>query len=321
MSDTDYEVVIAGGGIAGLTAGLLSARAGRRTRVLTGPALGGQLLNIERIDGFPGFPDGIAGYDLCPMIQEQAAAAGAEFSAAAATNLTSPNGGWTVSTSEGQLRAGAVVIATGTRSRELGIPGEARLRGKGVSHCASCDGPLLRAKAVGVVGGGDSALQEALTLAQFASRVIVLHRGTALSGQAAYRDRALDNRRVEVRTNTVVEEVLGDAVVTAVRTRTTTGSGFATASADTGTMAELELAALFVYIGLVPETEWLDGLVELDTSARIPTDEAMRTRLPGVFAAGTVRAGSAGRAVSAAGDGALAAVAADRYLADRRWRA
>jgi len=310
MSNHDCEVVIIGGGIAGLTAALVSARAGRRTRALTGPALGGQLLSIERIDGYPGFPEGIAGYDLCPMAQEQAVAAGAEFSAATATGLTAKDGHWTVASSEGDIHAGAVVIATGTSSKELGIPGEERLRGKGVSHCASCDGPMLRSRTVAVVGGGDSALQEALTLANFADRVIILHRGASLSAQAAYRDPVSQNAKIEVRTNTVVEEVLGDTGLTAVRTRNT---------AD-GTHSDLELAALFVYIGLTPNTAWLNGMLELDASGRIPTDDQMRSRLPGLFAAGTVRSGSAGRAASAGGDGATAAVAADRYLRDGGWR-
>ena len=310
MSDQDYDVVVVGGGIAGLTTGLTSARAGRRTRVLTGPALGGQLINIERIDGCPGFSDGIAGYELCPLVQEQAVAAGAELGATSAMGLAAHEGRWTVSTGEGEIGARAVVIATGTRSKALGIPGEARLRGKGVSHCASCDGPLLRARVVGVVGGGDSALQEALTLAQFASRVIVLHRGTACSAQAAYRDRVRDHERIEVRTSTVVEEVLGDPAVTGVRTRATTD----------GTRSDVELDGLFVYIGLTPDTSVLNGILELDASGRIPTDEAMRCRLPGLFAAGTVRSGSAGRAAAAAGDGATAAVAADRYLRDGAWR-
>src|SRR5712691_11044921 len=130
MSDNDYDVVIAGAGIAGLTAALISARAGRRTRVLTGPVLGGHLLSIERIDGYPGFPDGIAGYELCPMVQEQAVAAGAEFSAAAVTGLAAHEGRWRVTSGEGEVRAGVVLIATGTTSKELGIPGEARRRGK-----------------------------------------------------------------------------------------------------------------------------------------------------------------------------------------------
>jgi len=310
MSNTDCDVVIIGGGIAGLSAALVSARAGRRTQVLTGPALGGQLLSIERVDGYPGFPDGIPGYELCPIVQEQAVAAGAEFSAATATSLTAHEGRWHVTSGEGEVRAGAVAIATGTSSKELGVPGEERLRGKGVSHCASCDGPLLRSRTVGVVGGGDSALQEALTLAQYVSRVIVLHRGASLSAQAAYRDPVSHHDRIEVRTNTVVEEVLGDAGLTGVRTRSTTD----------GSQSDVELAALFVYIGLTPNTAWLSGTLELDASGRIPTDDRMRSRLPGLFAAGTVRSGSAGRAASAGGDGATAAVAADRYLSDGAWR-
>jgi thioredoxin reductase (NADPH) len=307
----DYDVVIVGAGIAGLSAALASARAGRRTRVLTGPALGGQLISIEKIDGYPGFPEGIAGYDLCPMAQEQAAAAGAEFSAASATALVAHDGGWRVTSGEGDVGARAVVVATGASPRELGIPGEERLRGKGVSHCASCDGPLLRAKTVGVVGGGDSALQEALTLAQFVSRVIVLHRRDTFRAQAAYRDAARELDKIELRTNVVVEEVLGDADVSGVRVRNT---------AD-GSSANVEVAALFVYIGLAPNTAWMNGALELDSAGRIPTDDLMRTRRPGLFAVGTVRSGSAGRAVASGGDGATAAVAADRYLRDGAWRA
>ncbi len=143
-------------------------------------------MSIERIDGFPGFPDGIPGYDLCPIIQEQAVAAGAEFAATGATALHADDGRWRVTTGQGDVWARAIVVATGTTLKTLGIPGEEPLRGKGVSHCASCDAPLLRNRIVGVVGGGDSALQEALTLAQHASRVVILHRGTAFSAQAAY---------------------------------------------------------------------------------------------------------------------------------------
>src|SRR5438874_9231717 len=248
MPNSDYDVVIAGGGIGGLTAALHAARAGRKTRVLTGPALGGQLLSIERIDGYPGFPDGIPGYDLCPMVQEQAAAAGAEFGATEATRLGAHEGRWRVTTGDGDLLARAVVIATGTTPKTLGIPGEGRLRGKGVSHCASCDGPLMRARIVGVVGGGDSALQEALTLAQYAARVIVLHRGHAFSAQAAYAGRVREHPQIEVRFDTVVEDVLGDGGMTGIRTRTVTD----------GTVADLEVAGLFVYVGLAPATTWLD---------------------------------------------------------------
>jgi thioredoxin reductase (NADPH) len=323
MSNHEYDVVIVGGGVAGLTAGLTSARAGRKTRVLTGPSLGGHLISIERIDGYPGFPDGVPGYDLCPIIQEQAVAAGAEFEASEATRLHDDQGrshpnvqnthvggpGWRVTTSQGDVWARAVVIATGTTSKTLGIPGEERLRGKGVSHCASCDAPLLRNRIVGVVGGGDSALQEALTLAQHVSRVIVLHRGSALSAQAAYVEQVRQNPKIEVRFGTIVEEVLGNGGLTGVRTRTISD----------GKTDNLELAGLFVYVGLAPATTWLNGVLALDVSGRIPVDGAMRSSLRGLLAAGTIRSGSAGRAAAAAGDGAIAAVSADQYVRDGRW--
>jgi len=308
MSD-QYDVVIVGGGVAGLTAGLTAARAGWKTRVLTGAALGGHLVSIERIDGYPGFPDGVPGYDLCPIIQEQAAGAGAEFAATEATGLHADDaaqapGRWRVSTGEGDVRARAVVIATGTTLKTLGIPGEEELRGKGVSHCASCDAPLLRGRIVGVVGGGDSALQEALTLAQHAARVIILHRGTAFSAQPDYVRRVQENPKIEVRFGTTVEEAIGNGGLKSVRTRTV----------GDGKTSDLELAGLFVYVGLAPATTLLDGVLALDASGRIPVDGEMRSGLSGLFAAGTVRSGSAGRAASAAGDGATAALSADGYL-------
>jgi thioredoxin reductase (NADPH) len=309
VSNHEYDVVIAGGGVAGLTAGLTSARAGRKTRVLTGSALGGHLLSIERIDGYPGFPDGVPGYDLCPIIQEQAVAAGAEFAATEATALHADEGTWRLTTGTGELRARVVVIATGTTLKTLGIPGEERLRGKGVSHCASCDAPLLRGRVVGVVGGGDSALQEALTLAQHVSRVIILHRGSAFSAQAAYRERVRENSKIEVRFGAIVEEVLGNGGLTGVRTRTVSD----------GKVEDLELAGLFIYVGLAPAATWAKNVVALDASGRIRVDDTMRSSVAGLFAAGTVRSGSPGRAASAAGDGATAAVSADQYVRDGVW--
>jgi thioredoxin reductase (NADPH) len=309
MSNDDYEVVIAGGGVAGLTAGLTSARAGRKTRVLTGESLGGHLVSIERIDGYPGFPDGIPGYDLCPIIQEQAVGAGAEFAASQATAIHADAGRWRVTTSQGDVRTRALIVATGTTLKTLGIPGEEQLRGKGVSHCASCDAPLLRGRIVGVVGGGDSALQEALTLAQHAARVIILHRGTAFSAQAPYVQQVQQNAKIDVRFGTIVEEAIGNGGLKSVRTRTV---------AD-GTTGEIELSGLFVYVGLAPETRLLDGVLALDASGRVPVNSEMRSTLPGLFAVGTVRSGSAGRAASAAGDGATAALSADRYVKDGTW--
>ena len=310
MSDGAYDLVIVGGGVAGLTAGLTSARVGRKTRVLTGESLGGHLVSIERIDGYPGFPDGIPGYDLCPIIQEQAVGAGAEFTASEATGVHAEDGSWRVTTTQGaDVRARAMVIATGTTLKTLGIPGEEEFRGKGVSHCASCDAPLLRNRIVGVVGGGDSALQEALTLAQHASRVIILHRGTAFSAQVTYVQQVQQNPKIEVRFGTIVEEAIGNGGLKSVRTRTISD----------GTTGEIELAGLFVYVGLAPATTLVNGLLALDAFRRIPVNDEMRSSVRGLFAAGTVRSGSAGRAASAAGDGATAALSADRYLKDGSW--
>ncbi len=307
--DSDFDVVIAGGGIAGLTAGTVSARLGRKTLVLVGDMLGGNLLSIERIEGYPGFPDGVAGYELCPAAQGQAAEAGAEFAMTALDTLERRGEGWRIETRDGGYTARALIVATGAALKTLNVPGEETLRGKGVSHCASCDAPLMRDRVVAVVGGGDSALQEALTLAEAASRVVILQREDALSAQASYRERVAAHPRIEVRLNTEVQEILGADVVTGVRVRDTAS----------GVADDLEAEGVFVYIGLRPNTAFLDGRAGLDPSGGIPTDGAMRTRLPGVFAAGTVRSGTPGRAVSSAGDGTAAAIAADAYLSDGAW--
>jgi thioredoxin reductase (NADPH) len=307
--DEEFDIAIAGGGIAGLTAALTAARLGCKTFVLSGDVLGGLLLSIEKVEGFPGFVEGVPGYDLCPMIQEQAAAAAAQFTAASLDGLDRQNGGWQLTAGSSQVRARAVILATGATLKQLGVPGEERLRGKGVSHCASCDAPLVRKRTVAVVGGGDSALQEALTLADFAERVIILQRGVELTAQATYRDRVASHPKIEIHLETAVEEVLGDGKVGGVRIRSMKGN----ASSD------LELAAIFVYIGLEPATTFVKAHMKLDRSGRVPVDAQMRTELPGIFAAGIARSGSVGRAVAAAGDGTIAAIAAERYLADGNW--
>jgi thioredoxin reductase (NADPH) len=303
-------VLIAGGGIAGVTAGVTAARLGRKTLVLTGDVPGGQLMSIEKIEGYPGFPEGVPGYDLCPMLQDQAAAAGAEFMVTGLERLDAQDGQWRVTTGEGDILARAVIVTTGSSLKKLDVPGEERLAGNGVSQCASCDAPLFRDRIVAVVGGGDSAMQEALTLAAFAAKVIVLHRGDALTGQACYRGLVIAHQKIDIRFNTAVTEILGEANVTGLSTR----------QSRDGAVADLEVAAIFAYIGLQPNTAVLQDRLSLDRTGRIPTDGWMRSELIGVCAAGTVRSQSACRAVSAAGDGASAAATIDRYLTDGAWR-
>lgn len=304
-----FEFIIAGGGIAGLSAGLTAAGLGRTTLVLTGDVLGGNLVGIDSIEGYPGYPDGVAGYELCPAIQEQAAAAGAEIAMTEVTGIEADGDGWRVQTTAGAHQARAVILATGTALREIEVPGAARLWGRGVSHCASCDAPLLRGQPVAVVGGGDSALQEALTLAAAASRVTVLVRGAALTAAAVFRARAEAHPGIELRFNTAVEEILGDHVVSGVRI----------GDAASGGAEDLAVAGVFVYIGMRPNTAYLDAATALDATGRVTVDAAMRTARPGLLAAGTVRAGAAGRAAAAAGDGVTAAIAAAGYLADGTW--
>lgn len=306
----EFDVVIAGGGIAGVTAGVTAARLGRKTLVLIGDVPGGQLMSIEKIDGYPGFPEGVPGYDLCPMLQEQAEAAGTEFMMQGLERLDAQDGKWCVTTGEGDILARAVIVATGSSLKRLDVPGEQRLTGNGVSQCASCDAPLFRDRVVAVVGGGDSAMQEALTLAEFASKVIIFHHGNVLTGQTCYRARVTAHQKMDIRFNTAVTEILGETKVTGLRTR----------KSSEGAIVDVEVDAIFAYVGLEPNTAVLQDRLSLDRAGRIQTDGWMRSELVGVCAAGTVRCQSPSRAVSAAGDGASAAVTVDRYLTQGSWR-
>ena len=300
----NYDVIIIGSGLAGLTAGLFAARHGLSTLVLESNIPGGHLISIEKIEDFPGFPDGIAGYDLCPTVQRQAADHGAQFQRAEVLSMEAQDRMWSVGTDEELHRAKAVIVATGSSLKDLGVPGEAKLMGRGVSHCASCDGPLYNGQTVGVVGGGDSALQEALTLTNYAERVMVFHREETFSAQAAYRQRVLSNPKIFPRYQAVVEEILGEDVVNGVRVRDLTS----------GEISHVDLAGLFIYVGLKPNTEFLKNLLRLSETGHVPTDAWMKTERPGLFAAGDIRQDSASQAITSAGDGATAAIAAYRYI-------
>lgn len=303
------EIVVVGGGAAGCTAGLFGARLGRETLVVAGGLPGGQLLNIGAIEDYPGFVTPVAGYELCPSLQEQAMAAGASFAAAEVTRLERRDGEWVVETTGEEIAARTVIVASGSRPRTLGLPGEDALVGRGISHCATCDGPLHRGETVGIVGGGDSALQEALELAEHVEKVIIFHRGPALTGLQAYQRRVAESPAIEVRLNTVVEALRGDGVLEGITVR----------DATTGTAEDVPLRGLFVYVGSEPNTAFLPPELARDTDGRIPTDARMRTQLPGLLAAGDVRSESVAQAVAAAGDGATAAITAHRYLAGEPW--
>jgi thioredoxin reductase (NADPH) len=302
----NFDVIVVGSGLAGLTAGLFAARHGLSTLVLESNIPGGHLVSIERIEDFPGFPDGVAGYDLCPAVQRQAADCGAEFERAEAQSLTGQDRLWSVATSDSRHLAKAVIVATGSSLKDLGVPGEAKLTGRGVSHCASCDGPLYNGQVVGVAGGGDSALQEALTLANYAELVLVFHEGNDFSAQPSYRQRVLSDRKIMPQYRTIVEEVLGEDVVSGVRVR----------DLASNESSRIDLTGLFVYIGMKPNTEILQAIVPLSDTGHVPTDVSMQTERPGLYAAGDIRQYSAAQAITSAGDGATAAIAAARYIAE-----
>jgi len=300
----EYDIIVVGSGLAGLTAGLFSARHGLSTLVMESNIPGGHLISIEKIEDFPGFPDGIAGYDLCPNLQRQAADYGAEFQRAEVLRLEAQENFWSVVTEEETHRAKAVIVATGSTLKHLGVPGEEKLMGRGVSHCASCDGPLYNGQTVGVVGGGDSALQEALTLTNYAERVLLFHQGENFSAQQTYLQRALGNSKITPRCQTVLEEVLGDEVVTGVHLR----------DLETNESSQVSLSGLFIYIGMKPNTELLKNVLPLSDTGHVPTDVWMQTELPGLYAVGDIRQDSARQAITSAADGATAAIAAYRYI-------
>jgi thioredoxin reductase (NADPH) len=303
----NHDVIVIGSGLAGLTAGLFAARHGLSTLILESNIPGGHLISIEKIEDFPGFPDGIAGYDLCPTVQRQAADQGAEFQRAEVQSLEADDRFWQVVTTEETHRAKVVIVATGSTLKNLGVPGEAKLTGRGVSHCASCDGPLYSDQTVGVVGGGDSALQEALTLTNYAERVLVFHNGELFSAQHSYRVRVLDNSKIVPHYHCAIEEILGDEVVTGVRMRNLTS----------GEISRVDLAGLFIYVGLQPNTEFLRRVVTLRGTGHVPTDGWMKTARDGLYAVGDIRQDSPAQAISSAGEGATAAVAAYRYIKEQ----
>jgi len=303
-----YDLTVLGGGPAGLTAAIYAARAGLATVVLAGPAMGGQLSGTNRIENFPGFPDGIEGSELAQRFRLQAERFGAEIEHDAATEVDFSNSRLTVRAERRVYEGRTVIVATGAVPRRLGVLGEARLFGRGVSTCATCDGFFYRDKRVVVVGGGDSALDEGLFLTRFAREVVVVHRRDELRATKIYQDRAFANPKMTFVWNSVVKEILGEKTVTGVRVL----------NGKDDEMEVIEADGVFIYVGTVPQTELFVGQIALDDRGYVVTDERQRTNVPGVFAAGDVQNPRFRQVVSAAADGANAAMEADRFLTASR---
>lgn len=304
MEVSDYDLVIAGGGPAGLTAGLYAARAKLRLLLLEKMAPGGQAASTYMIENYPGFPDGIPGPELMQAMESQAKRFGLEVVSGEVNHLARQGERWEVEIEGRKTMAKAMIVATGVESTKLGIPGEDELKGRGVSYCATCDGPFFRDQEIGVVGGGDSALDEALYLTRFARRVYIIHRRNALRATKILQERAFQNKKIQILWDTVVEKVTGEAGV----------EGLVLKNVKTKESRALKVSGVFFYVGLKPQTEFLRGVVDLDEQGYVITDKNMATSQPGIFAAGDVRQKISRQVATAVGDGAMAAVAAERYI-------
>ena len=300
----NYQVIITGGGPAGLTAGLYCARSGLNTLLIERGIIGGQIINAERVENYPGFPKGISGIELGRRIHKQAANYGLEILPAEFTKSVPSQRHNLVSTSEGDFLAESIIIASGSQFRKLGVPGEDEFVGKGVSYCATCDGPLFKGKTVAVIGGGDAAITEALYLSKFASSVKVIHRRSQLRASKIFQERAMVEPKIEFVWDTVVTQIEGDGVVKHLMLKSTKDAK----------ISILEIAGVFVAIGAEPNSAQWQGFLPLDEGGYIITNELMETSIPGVFAAGDIRHNSARQAITAAGDGATAAMSAGRFL-------
>ena len=304
------ELIIVGSGPAGLTAALYAARADLRPIVIEGAEAGGQLMLTTDVENYPGFPEGILGPELMMKFREQAERFGAEFVTADVDRVdlsASPFGAWVGST---EYRSESLIISTGASARMLGLPSEARLLGHGVSTCATCDGFFFREKDIAVVGGGDSAIEEALFLTKFANEVTVIHRRDELRASKIMQDRAFANPKIAFKWNSVVTDVGGDGTVDVVRLRDTL----------TDDASDLDVGGLFVAIGHDPNTKLFEGQVDLDENGYVvlPQAGSTLTSVEGVFAAGDVADHVFRQAVTAAGTGCMAAIEAERWIEARR---
>ncbi|MFC1966189.1 thioredoxin-disulfide reductase [Chloroflexota bacterium] len=307
VNNTNYDVVIIGAGPAGLTAGLYTSRARLNSLLIERGLFGGQIINAEQVENYPGFPEGISGFELGQLMRQQAEKYGLETVTANATGLELKEDQKAVRTTEGNFTARAVIIAGGSERQKLGVPGEKEYTGKGVSYCATCDAAFFKEQTVAIVGGSDTAITEALHLSKFATKVYLIHRRRQLRATRILQERAFAEPKIEFLWDSTVDRVEGENFVKKLRIN----------NVPTGEKSTLEVAGIFVSIGFKPDTEYLKGLLPLDPVGHVITNEKMETEIPGVFAAGDIRQDSARQAITAAGDGATAAIYAEKFLTER----
>ena len=299
-----YDVIVIGGGPGGYTAALYAARANLSVAILEKLSPGGQMGTTDVIDNYPGFPQGVNGFELAMQMKEGAERFGAQTQLAEVTQVELAGQVKTIHTSGGDYQARTVVLATGAHPRELGLPGERELRGRGVSYCATCDGMFYRGKTVVVVGGGNTAVSDVLYLSRLCEKVYLVHRRDTLRASKVYLDPLQKAENVEFVWDSEVKQLLRDQAVTGVRVR----------NKKTGVERDIPCAGVFVAVGYLPNTELYRGQVELDEAGYVLADETTQTNLPGVFAVGDLRKKPLRQVVTAASDGAVAAHFIEEYL-------
>ncbi len=308
---TEVELIIVGGGPAGLTSAIYSARALIDTLVIEKMLPGGQPVLTTFIENYPGFPEGISGPELAERLEAQAGKFGAKIiTSQPVLNISRKEEGFEIKTEMESFLGKAVIVATGTSPRKLNVPGEEEFTGRGVSYCAVCDGAFYRDRVVAVVGGGDSAMDESIYLTRFASKVFVIHRRNQLRAEKILQERAFSNPKISFIWDTVVQSIEGDRKVELLKLK----------NVKTGEISELKVDGIFVYIGSTPNSSMVKDLVDLDENGFIITDNCMKTSVPGLFAAGDVRNTNFRQLATAIGDGAIAANSAERYLGELSWK-
>lgn len=305
------KLIIIGSGPAGWTAGIYAGRARLSPLLITGSAPGGQMALTSEIENYPGFPQGLTGQELTQLMQQQAERFGTKVQMDEVTAVELSTHPFKIKTYGDEHEAQALVIATGTSPRKLGVPGEAELTGRGISYCATCDGFFYQDRRVVVVGGGDSAIEEAIFLTRFASQVYVVHRRNRLRAEKVFQERAFRNEKIEFIWDSVVTEILGDGKVTGVRLQ----------NVKTEEESTLEANGVFIYVGAIPNTGFLEGQLERDDQGYIVTDRLCHTSVPGVFAAGDVQERVLKQVSTAVGSGAMAAMEAEKFIAELEDRA
>ena len=304
--DRQYDVVIIGGGPAGLAAGVYAARGRRKTVLLEKGVVGGQIALTELVENYPGIKS-INGFDLAQEMLQQAESYGMETAYLEVNGIEQTGDLWTVHTSDGDYTTKAIIMTAGADYNKLCIPGEEELTGKGVSYCATCDAAFFKDMEAIVVGGGDAALEEAIFTTRYLKKVTIVHRRDELRGSAILQERAFANDKIDFRWNTIVTEVLGDGQVTGVKLK----------DVKTGEESEMAISAVFIFIGQHPNSDFMADLVPMDKGGHVIVDEWMRTPQPGLFVAGDVRQNSARQVASSVGDGVTAAIGADHYISDK----